>query len=50
MSYVFVMTQGRSEEVAFEEKKEAMALEASVTRYDDVKITTQPLGWSHEVI
>ena len=38
MSYVFVMTQGRSEEVAFEDKEEAMALEASVNRYDDVKI------------
>ena len=38
MSCVFVMTWGRCEEVAFEDKEEAMALEASVTHYDDVKI------------
>ena len=33
-----VMTRGRSEEVVFEDKEEAMALEASVTRYDDAKV------------
>ena len=33
------MTRGRSEEVSFEDKEEAVALEASVTRYDAVKIT-----------